>query len=78
MTIGAATADVRIRLNSQTQGMFWRDRACGTPGTAVYTISESGSYTVALDAIPGEGDLICLHASDGSLTREWRVSTAAR
>lgn len=75
--VGDATAEVRIRLGSGTQAALWRSPACDSAGSRVYTIGESGTYNLGLASIPGEGKILCLRSTDGSLVTEQTLGSSA-
>ncbi len=58
---------VVIRLAPLAQAKLWKSEECvGIPANT-YTITRSGTYSVSLSEIGGEGSRVCLASSDGSL-----------
>ncbi len=65
---GVSAVGVKIRLARASQTRLWKADVCAAPPAGGYVIAKSGSYAVPLTAIEGQGNRVCLAASDGSLT----------
>lgn len=65
---GRDRVSLRIRLAPQAQANLWRSDNCESSVGTPYVIVVSGDYSVPLASIAGEGSLICLRSTDGTLS----------
>jgi hypothetical protein len=72
--VGDETLVLKIRLGTSSRAFLWRDSVCETAPVNGYLISESGTYSVSIAAIEGDGTKVCVGTSDGTLRASVPVS----